>query len=558
MIVQVDIKKPVFSLVMPCYKCEDFIKKAIDSIIDQDLENWELICVVNGDWDKKDETIEIIRKYKKKDSRIQLIDIDKGNACTARNFGASMSKGKYISFFSSDFYMYPGCLRKWKKEFEEHPEADFVYGGYRLMLNGEIMQQVVPSKPFDVWELEMEPYIDGGFPMKREVWQRVEWDGKVKSLNDWDFWIRVAHAGFKGYFFLDITYAAEMPRKGGLSHDSADNWLERVNFIKKKNNIPKRDICVVSLGAQPHGKRIAKILDADFKVAPQAKPHEYKMIYLMGFYVGTGESAVAHSNVFEGVAHTAKRVIHWIGTDVLQLKSASYKVCYNDLKVLIGSLNNCTNLSEFEPTKSELETVDIESEIVALPIGQEHKIRELPKKFTVAVYTPNNVNAKWIYNLDMVKDIVKSCPHINFLFFGGGLRDFKAKNLENVGWTDMDKIIDKSSCLMRLTYHDGLPVTPIEFAMAGRDAVTTIKLPFMRFAGTGIYTKDNYAVKKEEIVKLLKQIKKDQSNKKEHSKIVKKARKFYKELTSPDVFRKRIYGILNEKKSKAKHSRTSI
>ena len=558
MILQVvDIKKPKFSLVMPCHKCEDFIEKAIDSIIDQDEESWELICVVNGDWDKKKETIEIIKKYKRKDRRIDLLEIDKANACDARNYGASVSTGKYISFFSSDFYMYPGCLRKWGKEFSEHKEADFVYGGYRLMKNGEILQQVAPSKAFDVWELEIEPYIDGGFPMKREVWGKVKWDNKVKSLNDWDFWIRVAHAGFKGYFFLDITYAAEIPRKEGLSFDSHDNWLKRVNFIKEKNNIPKRDICVVSLGAAPHGKRIAKILDADFKVAPQAKPHEYKMIYLMGFYVGTGQSAVAHSAVFEGAGKDCKRVIHWIGTDVLQIKAASYKVCANDFNMLVGSINNCRNLSEFEPTKSELDSIYIPSEIVPLPIDQEYKIRPLPKKFTVAVYTPGTANAGWIYNLDMVKDIVKSCPHINFLFFGGGLKDFKAKNLENVGWTDMDKVIDKSSCLMRLTYHDGLPVTPIEFRMAGRDCVTTVQLPYMRFVGSGVYSEDVYAKKKESIVETLEGIKKDQKNKKEHIKIAKKARKYYRELTNPDTFKKRIYGILNEK-TKTKRSRASI
>jgi len=534
------------SLVMPSHNCTDTIGKAIDSILGQDEERWELICVVNGKWDTRDQTIKKIEDYIDKDKRIKLLIIEEGNACTARNEGAKISKGKYLSFFSSDFYMYPGALRKWITVFKDHSEADFIYSGYRLMKDGQFVDGFVPSEPFDPWRLTIENYIDGGFPMKRVVWERGHWDKDCKSLNDWDFWLTAIDNKFVGYYFPDMTYAAEVPKAGGLSYDSQSNWLDRVAYIKKKHKIKDADICVTSLGAQPHAKRIAKLIGADFKVYPMNKPNNYKAIYLLGFYTGNGESAVAHERIFvspQKEIFKGKQIVHWIGTDILQLIGAARKVNYMDYKLFMDALNRHINISECEVTKNELATIGIQTESFALPIEEAIEVIPLPKKFKVAVYTPSTATAVQIYNLDLVRDIVKSCPDIDFLFFGGGLMDFKAKNVENIGWKPIKEVIEKSSCLMRLTYHDGLPVTPIEFRLAGRDAITTFQMDYIHYAGTGIIHQGNYAERKEQIIKILRDVKKEQ--KKGGVKDVDKARRHYLDLTSVKTFKRHLEKIVN-------------
>ena len=543
-------KRPEFSFVMPCNKCEKYIEKAIDSLLDQDFEDWELICVVNGAWDGRDKCIKLIHDYAKKDNRIQLVEIRIGNACTARNVGARISIGKYISFFSSDFYMFPGALRKWKEAFDKNPEADFVYSGYKLMNDGVLVDSYAPSRPFNAKELEIEPYIDGGFPVKREVWEKVEWDIKVKSLNDWDWWIGIARAGFKGDFLPDVAYAAELPKPGGLSADSNKNWLERVRYIKKKHGIKENTIAVFSYGAPPHAKRIAKLLGADcfcLRTPMFEKLKElgvYKAVYLIGFYVGAGDSAHAHAGVFEKTTRDCKKVIHWIGTDILQLIQACHKVCYTDMKLLIDVLDKCKNISEFAQTEGELRSVGINSKILALPIEQNIKGLPLPKKFTVAVYVPTTPTASQIYNLEFVKDVILACPDIKFILFGGGLKDFKPKNVENIGWCDMQKVMAKSSVLMRIAYHDGLPVAPIEFRLAGRDAITTVQMPYVYFAGTGIINDTNYAERKDGIVKLIRTVKSEQA--KHGVKDKKKAREHYLKLTDPIEFKKKLMKIIND------------
>ena len=84
--------KPTFSLCMPVYKTERFLKRAIDSILDQDFDDWELICCIDGP-SKRAENI--INKYD--DSRIRSLTIEHAGACAARNAAARESKGKYLS-----------------------------------------------------------------------------------------------------------------------------------------------------------------------------------------------------------------------------------------------------------------------------------------------------------------------------------------------------------------------------------------------------------------------------------------------------------------------------
>lgn len=528
-----------FSLVMPCYKCDGTVKRAVESILDQDYENWELVLVLNGNWDTRAKVEKMLRGFARKDKRISILNLAEGNVCRARNMGAEITDGDYLSFFSSDFVMYPGALSKWKEALADG--SDFVYSGYALLEDGKPINGFVPAEEFDPWMLRIRNYIDGGFPMKREVWSKGKWDPEIISLNDWDFWLTAIDNGFKGKMMKDVTYAAEVPKEGGLSHDSHKNWLARVDTIKKKHKIPDRDICVVSLGAQPHGKRIAKLLDADFQVAPQGKPNRYKAIYLIGFYVGNGESAVAHTRVFEGF--NGKQIIHWIGTDVLQLVGAGHKVCYNDMKTLIDAIDRRINLSEFEQTEGELRSIGINSKIVPLPIEKSIDVMPLPKTFTVATYVPATATANAIYNLDFVKDVIKACPDINFLAFGGGKLEGVGANVKTIGWSPMQEVMAQSSCLLRFTYHDGMPVAPVEFRLAGRDAIVTVQMPYLYFAGAGILNPSNYAKRKEAVCEMIRQIKRDQ--KKGGPKQLEEARKYYLELTDPKKFKQTIRKLVN-------------
>ena len=123
-----------FGIVMPCYTpSEKVLKRAIDSLIDlKDYQNWSLIVVFDG---KNEDGEKVMSGFT--DPRIRFITIEHKGACAARNAGAvEILKDPdiaYLSFFSSDFIAYPGMLRIWSEQFDNHPECGFVYGGYDVL-----------------------------------------------------------------------------------------------------------------------------------------------------------------------------------------------------------------------------------------------------------------------------------------------------------------------------------------------------------------------------------------------------------------------------------------
>ena len=86
-----------FSIIIPTYNRSNFLLKTVNSFIDQDYKNFELIVVDDGGSDNSEE---VSKSFK--DERIKYYWKDNGERGAARNFGADLSRGLYINFFDSD------------------------------------------------------------------------------------------------------------------------------------------------------------------------------------------------------------------------------------------------------------------------------------------------------------------------------------------------------------------------------------------------------------------------------------------------------------------------
>lgn len=469
---------PDISFVMPCYKDAPTLEVAVNSLLDQDLDNLEVIVVNDG---PQPEAEEICKRLAKQDARFRFLTLETNQgACNARNAGAALAQGRYLSFLPADAFLYPGNARVWVETLDANPDCDFMYGGYRFVkeLNpngGESVQDYM-SEPFDPYLLEVTNYIDGSFPIRTEAFNRIGgWDSTVKSLQDWDFWLRVVKTGGKGFYFRDVFFETEMPHQGGLSFDSAANWIDRTNFIKDKNDIPRRKVCVASLGASWHAKNIAKMLNADFKEMPSFKPHEYEALYLIGFYPQfadlQGQMLQNSPDPRSGMS-PAKKIVHFVGTDIWQLKDLTpLKLAF--FRDYFKS-NVDVVLAEDKFTQDELKELGIEAEVVPIPPQKLYNVMPLPETFSVACYIPE-VN-KGFYRPDLMVEVAKSLPKIQFKFFGDQYERKVDGNITYMGRLsepEMDELIKTTSCLLRMPIHDGLSLNALEFLTAGRQVVSS-------------------------------------------------------------------------------------
>ena len=95
------MNKPLVSIIIPVYNVEKYLKKCLDSVVNQTYNNLEIILVDDGSTDKSPE---ICDEYAEKDSRIVVVHKRNNNDSSARNVGLDIFKGEFVAFVDSDDY----------------------------------------------------------------------------------------------------------------------------------------------------------------------------------------------------------------------------------------------------------------------------------------------------------------------------------------------------------------------------------------------------------------------------------------------------------------------
>jgi glycosyltransferase involved in cell wall biosynthesis len=133
-----------FSIVIPTYNRAHLILRAIDSVIAQTYENWELIIVDDG---STDNTKQIISLYLEKYSHIRYIYQENSERSAARNKGIQNAVGEYICFLDSDDYYLPERLERFHNYLKnkQFPKA-LVFTGIHIQ-NQQV--EVILNKMFD-------------------------------------------------------------------------------------------------------------------------------------------------------------------------------------------------------------------------------------------------------------------------------------------------------------------------------------------------------------------------------------------------------------------------
>ena len=117
---QKDTNAPLISVVMPCYNNGAYVAQAIESVLNQTCDSWELVIVNDGSTDSSDE---VISGYARTDKRIHYIKQENSGASVARNHGVQAATGKYICFLDADDWLAPECLQKARDIFFKNPDC---------------------------------------------------------------------------------------------------------------------------------------------------------------------------------------------------------------------------------------------------------------------------------------------------------------------------------------------------------------------------------------------------------------------------------------------------
>lgn len=193
------------SIVIPSFNQGKFIERTLQSLIQQNYENLEIIVIDGG---SIDETINIVKKY---ESKISYWVSEKDSGQTAAiNKGFKIATGDIIGYLNSDDIHLPGSLNKINKLFQFYNEIDVIYGnGIWIDDNDKVIRKRL-NIPFhhNTWLYGMaDPFQPEVFYRKRVLDKAGLLDENFFMMMDREWWIRMSNSDCK-FLYVNDEFAA--------------------------------------------------------------------------------------------------------------------------------------------------------------------------------------------------------------------------------------------------------------------------------------------------------------------------------------------------------------
>lgn len=103
------MNQPLISIIVPVYNIETYLKRCVESILNQTYEHMEVLLIDDG---STDDSGHICDEFAKKDVRVRVFHKENGGSSSARNLGIRQAKGDYLGFVDSDDYIEPDMYAK--------------------------------------------------------------------------------------------------------------------------------------------------------------------------------------------------------------------------------------------------------------------------------------------------------------------------------------------------------------------------------------------------------------------------------------------------------------
>lgn len=214
---------PFFTVVIPLYNKEKYLRRCLDSVLNQSCSDFEIVIVDDG---STDSSRSIATSYS--DSRIRLVQQPNAGVSAARNTGISEARSKWVAFLDADDEYLPSFLAEVSLCIEKYPEAGAVYADPIWFSKGEQLNKLAHRCNFAELIPDYFNYIvfrqgyeihSSCVVVKKEIFSRAgRFPVGVKVGEDSDMWMRVAWT----------TSIAHIPKPLSIYHmDAGDSsWEE--------------------------------------------------------------------------------------------------------------------------------------------------------------------------------------------------------------------------------------------------------------------------------------------------------------------------------------------
>lgn len=220
----------MISVIIPCYNCVPFIKRAINSVLNQGFQDYELILIDNR---STDGTVHILNYYKETyPEKVRLYHEYKRGAPAARNKGMSVSNGEWLQFLDADDELQPEKLARQAK-LAKNSDAGIIIGDY-IIERGFGRQQENKHSVKDPWTGLINSCLG---VTSSNLWKKSDlesvggWNEDITSSQEYDLLFRLLKNGSQLEF--DTTLSTVVHREGN-SISRSDNKRKLTKIVQNR------------------------------------------------------------------------------------------------------------------------------------------------------------------------------------------------------------------------------------------------------------------------------------------------------------------------------------
>lgn len=233
---------------MPVHNGAAYIREAIQSVLDQTLQNWELIVIDDG---STDASVEITRSFE--DQRIHIKSRSQAGRSTARNVGLDAALGRYVVFLDADDKLLPEALESNLCCLELSPTCGLVYSdGFFCDNDGHVLETLSKRRRYNATGhvlgiLLVDPLLNASncAMIRRDMLDghHIRFDPSLDYGEDWDFFKHVAEIT---EFAYNATFTCQYRIHGGNSTLTQDGRRRQDIARIRLRNLASEDFRKVS------------------------------------------------------------------------------------------------------------------------------------------------------------------------------------------------------------------------------------------------------------------------------------------------------------------------
>ncbi|WP_165914236.1 glycosyltransferase [Pseudomonas sp. IC_126] len=230
-------ENPLVSIVIPCYNHAQFVQESIQSVIDQDYENIELIIIDDGSKDSSVEAInEIISVCNERFARFEFRHRPNKGLCATLNEALEWCEGEYLSCIASDDVMYEDKVSQQVAFLERNPACEALFGAMEIIDRNSVSEKVI-GKGYAEYSFK-EVFLHESFlpapsqMLRTESLKSIGGYDESLLIEDWHMWLKLLEKG--GYFVNTGKLVVKYRRHEENFSKKTDKMWSGINQILTK------------------------------------------------------------------------------------------------------------------------------------------------------------------------------------------------------------------------------------------------------------------------------------------------------------------------------------